>query len=79
KLAEQAIRSSEERFRELANNVDQFVWTCDERGFRTWYNDRWYEYTGTTFEEMRGDGWKKVQDPAHLERVMAHFEQCLEA
>jgi PAS domain S-box-containing protein len=77
KLAEAALRQSEERFKELANNIDQFVWTCDELGQATWYSDRWYEYTGTTFAEMQGDGWKKVHDPAHLDRVVASLQECL--
>src|SRR5262249_14760992 len=55
---ETALRASEERFRDLANHIDQLVWTCDELGQATWYNDRWYEYTGLTFEATRGDGWR---------------------
>jgi PAS domain S-box-containing protein len=69
RLAEESLRKSEERFRELANNINQFAWTCDELGKVTWYNDRWYEYTGATFEDMRGEGWRKIQHPAHVERV----------
>jgi PAS domain S-box-containing protein len=71
RLAEEKLRKSEERFRELANNINQFAWTCDELGKVTWYNDRWYEYTGATFEDMRGEGWRKIQHPAHVERVAA--------
>jgi PAS domain S-box-containing protein len=37
RMAAQARRESEERFRELANNIDQFAWTCDEQGSATWY------------------------------------------
>ena len=69
--AEEALRRGEERFRELANNIDQFAWTCDELGIATWYNKRWYEYTGTTFADMQGDGWKKVHHPEHIQRVAA--------
>ena len=69
------LEKSELRFRELANNIDQFVWTCDEAGHPTWYNDRWYEYTGTTFEEMRGVGWHHLNDPAHAERVIANLRE----
>ena len=76
KQAELALRQSEERFRELANNIDLFAWTCDELGEATWYNRRWYEYTGTTFDEMRGDGWKKVQHPEHLDRVVQGLQKC---
>lgn len=77
KRAEKALRESEERFRELANNIDQFVWTCDELGEVTWYNDRWYDYTGTTFEQTKGEGWKAVQHPDHLDRVVAGLGQSI--
>jgi PAS domain S-box-containing protein len=75
--AEAALRQSEERFRDLANNIDQFAWTCDALGHATWYNDRWYQYTGTTFEQTRGDGWKAQHDLAHLPRVMAGVERAI--
>ena len=74
---EAALRQSEERFRDLANNIDQFAWTCDQLGQPTWYNDRWYQYTGTTFEQARNDGWKPVHHPAHLPRVMASVERAI--
>jgi PAS domain S-box-containing protein len=69
KHAEQLLREREERFRELANNIDQFAWSCDRLGHATWYNDRWYEYTGTTFEDMQGPGWQSVIHPDHLKRI----------
>jgi PAS domain S-box-containing protein len=77
--AEHALRDSEERFRELANNTDQFAWTCNRLGDGTWYNRRWYEYTGTTFERMRGEGWKSVLHPDHTERVEAGLREALAA
>ena len=77
KYAESALRESEERFRELANSIDQFAWSCDPGGTVSWYNRRWYEYTGTTFEEMQREGWRKVMHPDHYERVMAHLQSCL--
>jgi PAS domain S-box-containing protein len=79
KYAETALRESEERFRELANGIDQFAWTCDPSGQVSWFNRRWYEYTGTRFEEMRGEGWNSVVHPEHRERVLEHFRGCLES
>jgi PAS domain S-box-containing protein len=73
---DEALRDSELRFRELANNIDQFAWTCDELGHATWHNHRWYDYAGGTLEEMRGEGWKKLIDPDHLPRVEAGLRHC---
>ena len=70
KQIEQALLESEERFRTLANNISQLAWMADETGWIFWYNQRWFDYTGTTLEEMQGWGWKKVHHPDHVERVV---------
>src|SRR5689334_5157666 len=46
--AEGAAR--ERQFRTLANSISQLAWMADGEGSIFWYNDRWYDYTGTTFE-----------------------------
>ncbi|MEO5955567.1 MAG: PAS domain S-box protein, partial [Nitrospiraceae bacterium] len=73
---EAALRESEERFRTLADNMSQFAWMADTAGGLFWYNRRWYEYTGATFEEMQGWGWEKVQHPDHLDRVVIKWRQA---
>lgn len=72
--AEAALRESEARFRDLADNMSQFAWMADEKGFIFWYNQRWFEYTGTTLEEMQGWGWKKVHHPEHVDRVVKRIQ-----
>ena len=44
--------SSERQFRMLANSIPQLAWIADSVGSVFWYNDRWYDYTGTTLEQM---------------------------
>jgi PAS domain S-box-containing protein len=78
KQAEEALEGSEERFRTLADNMSQLAWMADENGWIFWYNKRWFEYTGTTLEEMQGWGWKKVHHPDHVERVIQHISSCFE-
>jgi PAS domain S-box-containing protein len=79
KRAEKALRESEARFRELANNISQFAWTADAKGWIYWYNKRWHDYTGTTPEEMEGWGWQKVHHPEHVERVVGRIRECFES
>ncbi len=78
KAAQAALIESEGRFRVLADNMSQFAWITDEKGWIHWYNSRWFEYTGTTLSEMEGWGWKKVHHPDHVDRVVEKFAQCLE-
>lgn len=68
---------SEERFRTLADNMTQLAWMKDASGYTFWFNRRWYEYTGTTFEEMEGWGWQKVHHPEHVDRVTSSLHECL--
>ena len=78
KASETALRESEARFRELADNMNQFAWTADPSGGRYWYNKRWHDYAGTTHEEMKDWGWQKLHHPDHLRRVVAHIKKSFE-
>jgi PAS domain S-box-containing protein len=78
KKAEEALIESELRFRDMANNVSQLAWMADETGSIFWYNQRWFNYTGASLEEMRGWGWKKVHHPDHLDRVVKKISHCFE-
>ena len=75
--AERALREREEEFRSIANSLPQLAWMTAPDGSIAWYNERWYDYTGTTFDEMKGWGWKSVHHPDHLERVTAKFVEAI--
>jgi PAS domain S-box-containing protein len=47
---------------------------ADEKGRRFWYSQRWFDYTGTTLEEMQGWGWHKVHHPDHVQRVLERIQ-----
>jgi len=72
--AEAALRGSEEQFRTLADTIPQLAWMADASGSLFWYNRRWFEYTGTTLEEMRGWGWRAVHHPEHVQRVVERVQ-----
>ncbi len=77
RASEQALRESESRFRTLADNISQFAWMADAAGWIFWYNQRWYDFTGTTYEEMQGWGWEKVHHPDHVQRVVESWGRSL--
>jgi PAS domain S-box-containing protein len=70
KIKEFKLQESDERFRLMANSIPQLSALADANGNIYWYNDRWYEYTGTKPEEMTGLGWQRVHDPNVLPEVM---------
>jgi len=75
---DKALRESELRFRELADNISQFAWTADASGWIYWYNKRWHDYTGTTLEDMEGWDWQKVHHPEHVDRVVERIRRSFE-
>ena len=77
RLAERAMRESEERFRTMANAIPQLAWIAHADGFIFWYNQRWYDYTGTTPEEMEGWKWQSVHDPAVLPAVLSRWRDAI--
>ena len=77
KQAEEALRDSEERFRTMANAIPQLAWIARGDGHIFWYNQRWYEYTGTTPEEMEGWGWQSVHDPEVLPQVLEQWRASI--
>lgn len=75
--ATNALRESELSLRQLANTIPQLAWIADATGAIYWYNDRWYEYTGTSPAEMQGWGWQSVHDPDQLPQVINAWKYSL--
>jgi PAS domain S-box-containing protein len=78
KQAEEKLRESERNFRALANSIPQLAWMAEPAGSIFWYNERWFEYTGTTLDEMQGWGWRKVHHPEHVDRVVERIRHAFE-
>lgn len=73
------LRESEERFRTLADAMPVLAWTTTPESRATWYNRRWYEYTGVPWEEAQGLGWRQIYHPDHLQRVMESVRESWRA
>ncbi len=56
-LAEESLRASEARFRQLADAMPQIVWTARPDGVLDYANHRWYEFIGKTEAEASPADW----------------------
>ncbi len=77
KRGEEALRESEDRLRTMANAIPQLAWIAEADGYIFWYNQRWYDYTGTTPEQMEGWGWQSVHNPETLPGVLKQWKNSI--
>ncbi len=76
KKAEEKIAASEKQFRTFADSIQSLAWIANADGWINWYNKQWYDYTGSSLEEMQGWGWGKVHHPDHVERVVNFVKEA---
>jgi PAS domain S-box-containing protein len=78
KRTEDALKESSERFHTLADNIPNLAWMANANGWIFWYNRQWYDYTGTTPEEMQGWGWQKVHHPDYVKAVTEEWSASIQ-
>ncbi len=66
---------AEIELRSVANAAPALVWVSDESGEFTYFNDRWYQYTGLTPEESLGCGWMSVVAEQDREAMLSRWER----
>lgn len=78
KRAEEALRESEERFRNMADNSPMMLWITDTEGRCTYLNQRWYEFTGQSPETGLEFGWLNALHPDDREASGDIFRNATE-
>jgi diguanylate cyclase (GGDEF)-like protein/PAS domain S-box-containing protein len=71
KAAEDALRASEQRFRDVAEVAGEFLWENDLEGRFTYLSPRVVEVLGYTSEELLGRTAAELMPPGEAERVRA--------
>ncbi|SHF38268.1 PAS domain-containing protein [Chryseobacterium takakiae] len=76
-MAKKEIQEREKKFRDLADSMPQFVWTCDTKGEITYMNKSWYRYTGSTENENQTSLVKRMMRPETIRKVDEAWEECV--
>lgn len=71
------LSTSREHFKFLADTIPVIVWTALPNGDFDYYNKRWYDYTGKTYEESIGSGWQSVVHPEDLETSLLAWNHSI--
>jgi PAS domain S-box-containing protein len=69
------LRESENQFRSLAHSIPQLAWMANPDGHVFWYNQRWYDYTGTNAADMKALGWQKLIHGDHVAQVEERMQR----
>jgi PAS domain S-box-containing protein len=79
RLMEEALRESEQGFRELANSAPVMIWTTDTEGLVTFVNHGWLEFTGHELEDELGATWTVGVHTDDADELLASWLRALTA
>jgi len=68
---------SREHFMLLANNIPQITWTNLPSGRFNFFNERWYDYTGLSFDATFEESWDNIIHPEDLPATRERFASCM--
>jgi two-component system CheB/CheR fusion protein len=68
---------SREYLKLLTDNIPQMTWTNLPNGEVTFYNQRWYTYTGLPDDESKEWGFRDILHPDDVEPTMERFNAAL--
>jgi diguanylate cyclase (GGDEF)-like protein/PAS domain S-box-containing protein len=71
KAFEDALATSEERFRSLSASAPNGIYALDLQGRLLYANDRLVELTGLSHDQLTGTGWLDMIHPDERERVVS--------
>src|SRR5437763_501138 len=63
RMAEEALRESEQRWRSLAEALPQLVWTATPDGACDYFSTQWTQHTGVSESDLLGWRWLEVLHP----------------
>ena len=76
-LSRMKIEESYKDFQFVTDFVPQIIWVTRPDGYHYYYNKQWYDYTGLTFGETEGEGWKNVFHSDDQERASKQWQHSL--
>ena len=79
KRAEEVLRESEERFRDLADTVPVMIWVAGPNKGLTFLNKTWLNFVGRPEEQVLDNGWTESVHPDDLDDCVASYFAAFDA
>jgi PAS domain S-box-containing protein len=77
KKVEEELKKSEERYRSYIEVTGELGWTTNPEGGVIEDLPSWRNFTGQTFDEIKGSGWSKALHPDDLENTLRAWKQAI--
>jgi PAS domain S-box-containing protein len=78
KRAEEALRDSEYKLRQIIETVPSLLWSTDPNGEPTHINQRMLDYSGMRFEDFKQSGWHAFLHPDDLAETLRAFSHAIQ-
>ncbi len=65
-------------FKFVIDLMPQMVWATQPDGYHDFFNQRWYEFTGLSYEDTKDKGWSLVLHPDDYERTWKVWQKSLD-
>lgn len=75
--ARKKIEEREQKFRALSETIPHMIWTASPDMMKNYFNQTFLDYTGLTFDELKGDGWKQIIFPDDLNKELPLWNQSI--
>jgi PAS domain S-box-containing protein len=79
KRAEEALRESESKLRQIFETVPGLLWSTDPAGEPTQLNQRMLDYTGMRFEDFKHGGWEAFVHPDDFPETVRALQHAIQA
>jgi|GEM_PF-4016295 len=74
KEAEQRIRESENRFKEVADSAPVMIWMANANRITTYTNKLWFDFTGVSVTDKEKEAWSALVHPEDVEEIEKIFD-----